>query len=121
MHENLRLHFPCVFARVAAYVRHPHVHAFAHPSLVLLEHHAELVAVDVAIDSPQRLEGSEPVCHLDCAYVAGVPHLVAVLEMLEDLVVQESMSVRKQCDFVQAANVVKNIRFTLYIRIQVTN
>ena len=60
-----------------------------HVGLLTLEavqfavHQAQVAAVAVTADSPESSEGSQFLSHLDSADVAGVPYLVAGLEIVQ--------------------------------------
>jgi hypothetical protein len=84
---------PVVVAGVAADVRHVDSDAFAFPNQILREVCAEFRPVNVSVNSPDRLEGSETIQHVRSPEVSRVPHLVAFGEVMEDGVVQKTVCV----------------------------
>jgi hypothetical protein len=59
---------------------------------------ADILAVDIAIHSPQWFEGGKPGCHFDRSKVAGMPDLIAGFEMAENVVIEEMVGVGEQAD-----------------------
>ena len=90
---DLSAHGRVVVAGIAAYVLDEHLGVLAPEAQRLAEHPPEVAAVAVATDGAQRSEGRQALCHLERAYVAGVPYLVARLEVLQVAVVPPAVRV----------------------------
>ena len=76
-----------VVAGVAADVFHQHVGVLAFPSQQFGIHQSQVAPVAVAAHRPEHAELGQAGRHLRRPYVAGVPYLVARLEVVQVLVV----------------------------------
>ena len=70
---------------VASDVGHEDVNILHLKELILGILQTNNVIVNVAVNSPKRLESFELLCGLDVSDVAGMPNLVNVLEKVKDL------------------------------------
>lgn len=87
---------PVVTTRVTTDVGHQHVGSFARPAQQFGKHAAEVAAIAVADDGSKGTERGEAVGELHTTDVAGVPDLVALAEVLQVLVVPETMGITQQ-------------------------
>ena len=94
--EDVGHHRAVVPARVAADVRHPHVHLFAAEAVVAGEKLADVLPVDVAPHAAHGLERLQTVHHVHRPPIARVPHLIACGKMPEYPFVEQTVRVRKQ-------------------------
>lgn len=83
---------------ISADVGHVNVNALTLPMQVLRQLAANLFAINVSEDTTQRLERLELIQDLHGPEIAGVPELIAVLKVLEDHLVKETVSVGKEPD-----------------------
>ena len=88
-----------VVAGITAYMSHQHVHILTLPSQPFGEHPTEVTAIAVATDSPQRPEGGKSLGHLSRSDVAGMPYLVAGLEVVQVLFVPIGVGIAEYSDF----------------------
>ena len=89
---------PVVVARIPADVGHVDVESLALPNEILRQVGAEFRPINVPVNSAYRPEGPEPIQDVDRPEVARVPNLVALAEMLENSVIQESVCVGEEPD-----------------------
>lgn len=85
-----------VAAGVAPNVRHQHLGTLAVPAKLDGEHASQVASVAIAADGPQRAELLEALGQLERTDVAGVPNLVARLEVLQVAVVPITVGVAQQ-------------------------
>ena len=78
---------------ITADMCHQDVGTLAVPSQYLREHTAQVTTVAVAHNGTQGAESGQTVGYLGTAYVAGMPHFVALLEILQILIVPITMGV----------------------------
>jgi hypothetical protein len=67
--------------RITPYVLDEHIHFLTFKTIDLGIEMTDLIPVDIAIDSPQRLEGRQPACHLHVTDITSMPNLVAFTEV----------------------------------------
>jgi hypothetical protein len=96
--SQLFLRVTIVPAGIAANVCHVHPNAFTLPSHVMRQPVSKLTVIDVPIHASSRFVGFEPVKNFGRAKIAGMPQLVTIGEMRQQVIVQKAMSVGKQAD-----------------------
>ena len=101
---------PIVIAGIPSDVRHVDCHALAIPNKILGNFSTEFRTVNIPVNSPDWLEGPEPVQNLDRPEVACVPNLVAFGEMPENSVVQKPVCVGEQPDSQSSAYAPHSVR-----------
>ena len=79
--------------RVSADMSHHHLHVFNCKDVDFREHQADLLVVDVTVNSPQRFESLKTVGDIGGTDVADMPYLVAVLEKVKDRRIKPSVCV----------------------------
>ena len=72
---------------------HVHPDAFGLPAQFFRIGVPDVGPVDIPIDPAQGFESSQPLSERQRAEIAGMPDLVAIFEMPEDVFVQEMMGV----------------------------
>lgn len=70
-----------IMTRITPYVLDEHIHFLTFKTIDLRIEMTDLIPVDIAIDSPQRLEGRQPACHLHVTDITSMPNLVAFTEV----------------------------------------
>ena len=89
---------PIIIAGIPTDVRHIDAKALALPNEILGQVGAQFRPVNVPVNSPDRVEGSEMIQYVGCPEVSRVPNLVAFGEVAEDSGIQKAMGVGKQAD-----------------------
>ena len=82
-----------IMAWVSADMSHHHLHVFNCEDVDFREHQADLLIVDVTVNSPQRFESLKTVGDIGGTDVADMPYLVAVLEKVKDRRIKPSVCV----------------------------
>ena len=82
-----------VIARIPADMGHVDGDALAFPAEIDRQVGAKFRPVNVPVNSPDRLEGSETIQYVRSSEVARVPHLIALGEVMEDSVIQKAVGV----------------------------
>lgn len=83
---------------IAPDVGHVNVGVFHLEEQILGVLQSDDVVVDVAVNSPQRLEGCELFSGLDVSDVTGMPNFVHVLKKVKDLGDNRPVGVRENAD-----------------------
>ena len=91
--EQLRFYGGGIFAGVATNVCHQYVHFFAAPAEGFGEGEAEIGAIDIAPNTFERAEGSELFGYGHIAKVAGMPYLIATIEVVEHCIIEMGVCV----------------------------
>ena len=85
--KERRSHADVVVSGIAADMLDEHIGILTLEVVQLAIHQPQITPVAVAADSPERSEGSQFLCHLHTADIAGVPDFVARLEVVQVLLV----------------------------------
>ena len=88
-----------VIARISADMLDEYIDILALEPVQLAEHQAEIAAVAIATDGTKRAKVDKFLGNLYRAYVAGVPYLIAGLEIMEIFLVPIRVSVTDDADF----------------------
>jgi len=83
-------------AGITADMRHPDIYVFTIKSQVFGKNLADILAVNIAINTFQRFKSSESINYLHTAEIAGMPDLVAVFEMFKNRIIEVAVGVGKE-------------------------
>ena len=82
-----------IVTRITAYVSHQHVHLFYPETVELAERVPYISAVHISEYGTSRLELSQRLQQFKTAYVAGMPDLIHIFEMLQYTLVQQTVRI----------------------------
>lgn len=99
--DKCRFHAGGIPARIAADMDHKNRQLLACPTELLREFLLYFFSVDIAVNSFERFESGQCFCNFRISEVPGMPDLIAVIEMAEDLFIKKRMSVRYESDTCQ--------------------
>lgn len=91
--KQFRAYFWIITPRIAADVRHHHLHAFYLEMRYLGEHHPDFLPVDVSIDGAEGFHCRELFGQYDGTNVARVPNFIACTEIFRVLFVPITMGI----------------------------
>lgn len=74
-------------------VRHENAHTRALPLKIPRQVHPKFGSVNVPVNRANRLKPPQPIEHFRRAEIAGVPHLIALGEMVKYSFIQEAVGI----------------------------
>jgi hypothetical protein len=87
-----------VTAWIAADMRHKNTKALTCPMQVLRQLAANLRPINISVHAPNRFKLAQSLQDFQRTKVAGMPHFIALREILKQGFVQEAVSVRNEAD-----------------------
>ena len=80
-------------SRIASNMGHQHIHSLYAKTIELAQRIAHIARVHVAIYRTRGLELPQGLQHFRATYIAGVPDLIYVLEMLQYALIQQAVGI----------------------------